>query len=75
MEQPKLDRINELARKSRETGLTEKETAEQQALRQEYIAGYRQSLKIQLDSVILEDENGNRTKLAETAKPSKNEKI
>ena len=33
----RIKRINELARKSREQGLTEEEKAEQQQLRQEYI--------------------------------------
>ena len=33
MDKEKIARINELARKSRETGLTEEELAEQQALR------------------------------------------
>ena len=36
MEQKKIDRINELARKSRESGLTDEEKAEQAALRDEY---------------------------------------
>ena len=34
-----IERINELARKSRTEGLTPEEKAEQQKLRQEYIAG------------------------------------
>ena len=51
MEQAKIDRINELARKSRtEEGLTPEEKAEQAALRQEYVAAIRASLTAQLDS-------------------------
>ena len=39
MEQAKIDRINELARKSKtEAGLTPGEKAEQAALRREYVA-------------------------------------
>ena len=38
MTNEKIARINELARKSKTTGLTEAEKAEQQALRQEYVA-------------------------------------
>ena len=37
MTQEKIARINELAKKSKTTGLTEAEKAEQQALRREYI--------------------------------------
>ena len=37
MEQKKIDRINELARKAKTEGLTEAETAERAALRSEYI--------------------------------------
>ena len=37
MTNEKIARINELARKSKTTGLTEAEKAEQQALRQEYV--------------------------------------
>ena len=37
MEKEKLNRINELAKKSKETPLTEEELAEQHELRQEYI--------------------------------------
>ena len=37
MEQWKIDRINELARKSKSAGLTELEKIEQNALRREYI--------------------------------------
>ena len=37
MTKEKIARINELAHKSKPTGLTEAEKAEQQALRKEYI--------------------------------------
>jgi uncharacterized protein YnzC (UPF0291/DUF896 family) len=59
MEQIKLDRINELARKAKAEGLTEAEAAEQKELRAEYIAAYRRSLRAQLENMVLVDEDGN----------------
>ncbi len=59
MEQMKLDRINELAKKAKTEGLTEAEAAEQKALRAEYIAAYRRSLRAQLENMVLVDEDGN----------------
>ena len=60
----KLKCINELARKAKAEGLTPEEKQEQQVLRQEYIAAFRASTKAQLDSIVLVDTDGNRTKLA-----------
>ena len=48
MEKEKIARINELARRQRETGLTEDEAEEQKLLRQEYITEYREALRAQL---------------------------
>jgi len=63
MEQEKIDRINELAKKAREEGLTEEETLERQALRLEYVSAHKESLKAALENVYVLDENGNKTKL------------
>ena len=50
MDQKQIDRINELARKSRTPqGLTEWEQAEQAALRREYIDSVLGNLSAQLD--------------------------
>ena len=49
MEQKKIDRINELARKSKAEGLTDEERVEQAQLRSEYIAAYRASLVAALE--------------------------
>ena len=45
MEKEKIERINELARKRKATGLTAEEQAEQDALRKEYLNEYRNNLK------------------------------
>lgn len=55
-----LKRINELAKKQREVGLTEEEKQEQIQLRQEYINAFKANLKNQLDSIVVVDENGNK---------------
>lgn len=60
MTQEKIDRINELAAKSRTAeGLTEAEKAEQAALRQEYRDGVMRNLRGQLDNIKIKDESGN----------------
>ena len=51
MEQSKIDRINELARKSKAEGLTEAEKKEQALLRKEYIATIHRNLRAQLDNI------------------------
>ncbi len=55
MEQKKIDRINFLARKSREEGLSDEEKQEQQALRDEYRAAIRSNLKATLDHIEFEE--------------------
>ncbi|MGM9662481.1 MAG: DUF896 domain-containing protein [Oscillospiraceae bacterium] len=63
MEQWKIDRINALARKAKTQGLTEEETAERAALRQEYVAAVVGNLTAQLDNTYVVDEHGNKRKL------------
>lgn len=59
MEQAKIDRINELARKKKAEGLTEEEVQEQAALREEYIEGYRRSVRAHVEGIKVVDEDGN----------------
>ena len=59
MEQAKIDRINELARKKKAEGLTEEELREQAALREEYIEGYRRSVRAHIEGIKVVDEDGN----------------
>lgn len=63
MEKQKLDRINELARKSKLEELTEDEKAEQAALRQEYIAEIRASFGAMLDNTVIQYPDGSRKSL------------
>lgn len=56
MTKEKIDRINELARKSRTAeGLTDEEKAEQAALRQEYRDGVKANLEGQLKNIEIVD--------------------
>ena len=55
----KLARINELAKKAKETGLTELEAKEQSKLRAEYLQTFRSSMLNTLKSVNVIDPEGN----------------
>lgn len=63
MEKAKLNRINELARKSKTEPLTESELEEQKALRQEYLAEIRLSFGAMLDNTVVEGADGTRKPL------------
>lgn len=58
-----LNRINELAKKSREEGLTECEAAEQKELRGRYLASFRQRVVDVLDNTWIQEPDGTRRKL------------
>jgi uncharacterized protein YnzC (UPF0291/DUF896 family) len=63
MDQKKIDRINELAKKAKAEGLTEAEAQERAALRREYIDSVVGNLKGHLDNTYFVDEKGNKEKL------------
>ncbi len=63
-----IARINELARKSREEGLSEEELREQAELRREYIAKFRQGMENALSNVYIVDEHGNKKKVEKKKK-------
>lgn len=65
MELSKIDRINELARKSKKEGLNEDEKKEQARLRKEYIAAIRMNVRTQLDNISIQEEDGSITNLGE----------
>ena len=70
MTQEKIARINALAHKSKTPeGLTEAEKAEQQALRQEYLAEIRRSFQSQLDNTVIQEPDGTRHHLTRNPKP------
>ncbi|MFD1037894.1 DUF896 domain-containing protein [Virgibacillus byunsanensis] len=55
----KLQRINILAKKAKNSGLTSKEKEEQQELRQEYLKNVRKSFKNQFKTMTVMDPEGN----------------
>ena len=63
MDQKKIARLNELARKSKTIGLTEEEKQEQALLRQEYLDAIMGNLRRELDNTYIVDEHGNKRKL------------
>ncbi len=69
MEKEKIARINELARKRKAEGLTPEETAEQDALRKEYLAGYRENLQSLLDNTVIQEPDGTRHALRRKDNP------
>ncbi len=71
MEKSKIDRINALAKKAKSIGLTERETAERDALRKEYLADMRASFKQQLDNTYVQTADGAKIPYAEYARVAK----
>lgn len=65
MDAKKIQRINQLARKSKQEGLTPLEKEEQKKLRAEYIASVRMNLKAQLDNIDIQQEDGTIVNLGE----------
>lgn len=65
MDEKKISRINELARKAKTVGLTQEEKEEQAVLRQEYIASFRKNLRAQLDNIDVVEKDGTVVNLGE----------
>lgn len=67
--QEQINRINELARKSKTPeGLTDEEKLEQQKLRRLYIDSFKESLVGQLENTYIVDEKGNKRKVERKSK-------
>ena len=63
MNQEKINRINELYKKSKTTGLTDAEREEQQQLRTEYRMSILNNRSSSLDNVSVKNPDGSITKL------------
>lgn len=63
MEQKKMERINELARKQKVAPLSPEEKEEQRRLREEYILEFRASMRGILDNTYIEYPDGTRVKV------------
>jgi len=68
MTEEKIQRINELYHKSKAEGLTEEELKEQKALRSEYLADIRSSIRSQLNNIDIREADGSITNLGEKHK-------
>ena len=55
----KLARINELAKKKKEMGLSEAETREQKNLREEYLKAFRSGMRHHIEGMKVVDPKGN----------------
>lgn len=65
MKQEQIDRINELYRKSKAEGLTEKEKKEQELLRKQFVADVKNNLAAQLNNIDMVNADGTVENLGE----------
>ncbi|UOQ42966.1 DUF896 domain-containing protein [Halobacillus salinarum] len=70
----KINRINELSKKSKQEGLDKEEKKEQQELRQEYLKNVRKSFKNQLKGMKVIDPEGNDVTPEKVKQMQRNEK-
>lgn len=68
MTQEKINRINELARKSRSVGLSDEELAEQKKLRDEYRASFKNSLTGHLENMTIIEPDGKKVNVKDLKK-------
>lgn len=66
MDEKRIQRINELYRKSKAEGLTKSEKKEQDELRRDYIEAMRGNLRGQLDNISIQNPDGTIINLGET---------
>ena len=65
MTEEKIQRINELYRKSKAEGLTSQEAEEQKVLRRQFIEDFKRNLRGHLDNISIQEEDGSITNLGE----------
>lgn len=65
MLEEKIQRINELYRKSKAEGLTAEEFQEQKVLKAEYIDAFKRNLRGQLNNISIQEKDGTITNLGE----------
>lgn len=65
MDGQKINRINELYRKSKAEGLTDAEKKEQKILRMEYLESVKRNLRGQLNNIDIEEKDGTVVNLGE----------
>ena len=65
MDKKKIDRINELYKKSKNEVLTEAEKEEQTLLREEYLVQIRKNLRGQLNNIDIQEKDGSIVNLGE----------
>ncbi|HZJ78169.1 MAG TPA: DUF896 domain-containing protein [Clostridia bacterium] len=63
MDQSRINRINELARKAKSTQLSQEEKEEQRILREEYVKCFKANLVSTLENTYIVDEKGNKRKV------------
>ncbi len=73
MDEKLIERINVLAKKSKEEGLTEEEKIEQQKLRREYINIIKKNLRAELNNISIVEKDGSITDLGKKFGGVKNE--
>ena len=64
MEQSRIDRINELARKAKAEGLTDAEIEERAVLRQEYLNAVMSNARAVLENTYIVEPDGTKKKLS-----------
>ncbi len=73
LSQDKINRINELSKKSKSAGLSIEEAKEQTTLRQEYLSSFRSSMRETIENVQVIDPEGTDV-TPEKVKQAKNRK-
>lgn len=58
LDKEQMERINELAKKKKEEGLTEEETIEQEKLRQAYLKSFRSGMRNHIEGLKIVDKEG-----------------